>query len=49
MLNIKDLYIIFQAAGKIDEYQKILELIDDINYTGWREISRPYEPINRGR
>ncbi|MEK7651336.1 MAG: hypothetical protein AAB377_02300 [Patescibacteria group bacterium] len=29
MINIKDLYAIFKEAGKIDEYQKILELLDD--------------------
>lgn len=29
MINIKDLYEIFKKAGKIDEYQKILDLIDD--------------------
>ncbi|MCK5476227.1 MAG: hypothetical protein KAI71_06640 [Candidatus Pacebacteria bacterium] len=29
MINIKDLYSVFKEAGKIDEYQKILDLIDD--------------------
>ncbi len=29
MINIKDLYKVFEKAGKIDEYQKILDLIDD--------------------
>lgn len=29
MLNIKDLYKVFSEADKIDEYQKILELIDN--------------------
>ena len=29
MINIKDLYAILKEAGKIDEYQKILELLDD--------------------
>ena len=29
MINIKDLYEVFKKAGKIDEYQKILGLIDD--------------------
>ena len=29
MINIKDLYNVFKEAGKIDEYQKILDLIDD--------------------
>ncbi len=29
MINIKDLYGILKEAGKIDEYQKILELLDD--------------------
>jgi hypothetical protein len=29
MINIKDLYGVLKEAGKIDEYQKILELLDD--------------------
>lgn len=29
MINIKDLFAILKEAGKIDEYQKILELLDD--------------------
>lgn len=29
MLNIKDLFDVFKQAGKIEEYQKILDLIDD--------------------
>ena len=29
MINIKDLYNLFQEANKVGEYQKILELIDD--------------------
>ncbi|MDF1497750.1 MAG: hypothetical protein P1P85_00125 [Patescibacteria group bacterium] len=29
MINIKDLFKILKEAGKVDEYQKILDLIDD--------------------
>lgn len=29
MINIKDLWNVFNEAGKIEEYQKILNLIDD--------------------
>ena len=29
MINIKDLYKIFQEAGKIEEYEKIIKLQDD--------------------
>ncbi len=29
MINIKELYGVFKEAGKIDEYQKILDLLDD--------------------
>ncbi|TSC94398.1 MAG: Uncharacterized protein CEN87_519 [Parcubacteria group bacterium Licking1014_1] len=29
MINIKDLYGVLKEAGKIEEYQKILDLIDD--------------------
>ncbi len=29
MINIKDLFNVLKEAGKIDEYQKIMDLIDD--------------------
>ena len=29
IINIKDLYKVLKEAGKVDEYQKILDLIDD--------------------
>lgn len=45
MLNIKDLYSIFQQAGKISEYQKIIELLDDSLKA--REMINKLEAENR--